>query len=131
VTGATTGDAIATYDGSECVYEGPTEFDLDSTVTFTVINESDTTDMGFGVWSLPEGTTADEILEDGIFTVVGGGPPVDEAPGFYRALFGPTAIGTSQGLRVFLDTPGQHALNCYDLSTGGGDHAIMFTVSGN
>ncbi len=77
VTSASTGDAIATYDGSECVYEGPTEFDLNSTVTFTVTNESDTTDMGFSVWSVPEGTTADEILEDGIFTVVGGGPPAD------------------------------------------------------
>jgi hypothetical protein len=89
-------------------------------VTFTVTNESDTTDMGFSVWSVPEGTTADEILEDGIFTVVGGGPPADPEKGFYAALFAPTAIGTSQTLRVFLDTPGQHALNCYEGSTRGG-----------
>lgn len=130
VTSASTGDAIATYDGSECVYEGPTEFDLNTTVTFTVTNESDTTDMGFSVWSVPEGTTADEILEDGIFTVVGGGPPADPEKGFHTALFAPTAIGTSEGLRVFLDTPGLHAFNCFDSSTGGGNHAIMFTVNG-
>jgi hypothetical protein len=131
VTSATTGDAIATYDGSECVYEGPTEFDLDSTVTFTVTNESDTTDMGFSVWSVPEGTTADEILEDGIFTVVGGGPPADPEKGFYAALFPPTAIDSTEDLTVTLDTPGQHALICFDASTGGGDRAIMFTVSDN
>jgi hypothetical protein len=131
VTSATTGEAIATYDGSGCVYEGPTEFDLNSTVTFTVTNESDTTEMGFAVWSVPEGTTADEILEDGIFTVVGGGPPADPEKGFYTALFAPTAIDSTEDLTVTLDTPGQHALICFDASTGGGDHAIMFTVSGN
>ncbi len=129
VTSATTGDAIATYDGSECVYEGPTEFDLNSTVTFTVTNESDTTDMGFSVWSVPEGTTADEILEDGIFELLGI-TDVDEWPGFYAALFPPTAIGTSETLRVFLDKPGLHAFNCFDASTGGRNHAIMFTVNG-
>ena len=126
---STSSEPTATYAGGACDYDGPSEFDLDSTVTFTVTNESDATDMGFSVWSVPEGTTADEILEDGIFTVVGGGPPVDEANGFYAALFRPTAIGTSEGLRVFLDTPGQHALNCFDGSTDG-DHAIMFTVNG-
>jgi len=127
---STSSDPTATYIGGACDYDGPSEFDLNSTVTFTVTNESDTTDMGFSVWSVPEGTTADEILEDGIFTVVGGGPPADPEKGFYTALFRPTAIGTSLGLRVFLDTPGQHALNCFDASTGGGNHAIMFTVNG-
>ena len=127
----TTGDPTATYDGSGCSYEGPTEFDLDSAVTFTFINESDTTNMGFGVWSVPEETTADDILEEGIFVVVGGGPPVDPEKGFYAALFAPTAIDSTGTLRVTLDKPGQHALNCYDGSTDGGDHAIMFTVSYN
>jgi hypothetical protein len=128
VTSASTGDAIATYDGSGCVYEGPTEFDLNSTVTFTVTNESDTTDMGFGVWSVPEGATADEILEDGIFELLGI-TDVDEWPGFYAASFAPTTIDSPETLRVFLDKPGQHALNCFDL-TADLDHAIMFTVNG-
>ena len=125
-------EPTATYTGGACDYDGPSEFDIDSTVTFTVTNESDTTDMGFAVWSVPEGTTADEILQDGIFTVVGGSPPADKANGFYAELSRPTAIGTSEGLRVLLDTPGQHALLCFDLSRqpGGGDHAIMFTVNG-
>ncbi len=129
VTGCTgtTSEPTATYYGSGCSYEGPTEFDLGSAVTFTFINESDTTNMGFGVWSIPEGTTADDILAEGIFGVVGGGPPVDPEKGFYAALFAPTAIDSTGTLTVTLDKPGQHALNCYDESTG--DHAIMFTVS--
>ncbi len=126
----TQAEATATYDGSECAYEGPTAFDLDSTVAFTVINQSDTTNMGFAVWSVPEGTTADDILEEGIFVVVGGGPPVDKEKGFYAALFAPTAIDSTGILTVTLDKPGQHALNCYDLLTDE-NHAIMFIVSDN
>ena len=127
----TQAEASATYDGSGCSYEGPTEFDLGSTVAFTVINESDTTNMGFAVWSVPEGTTANDILEQGIFVVVGGGPPPDPEKGFHAASFAPTAIDSTDILTVTLDKPGQHALNCYDESTDGGDHAIMFTVSDN
>ncbi|MEE8406950.1 MAG: hypothetical protein V3S32_07355 [Acidimicrobiia bacterium] len=84
--------------------------------------------MGFGVWSVPEGTTAVEILEEGIFVVVGGGPPVDPEKGFYAALFAPTAIDSTGILTVTLDKPGQHALNCFD-ETADADHSIMFTVS--
>ncbi len=127
----TTSEPTATYDGSGCSYEGPTEFDLDSTVTFTFINESDTASMGFAVWSVPEGTTADDILEEGIFVVIGGGPSVDPEKGFYAASFAPTAVDSTEILTVTLDRPGQHALNCYDESPDGGDHTIMFTVSDN
>ena len=42
-------EPTATYTGGACDYDGPSEFDLNSTVTFTVVNGSDTTDMGFGV----------------------------------------------------------------------------------
>jgi hypothetical protein len=103
---------------------------LDSTVTFTFINESDTTNMGFGIWSLPEGTTADEILEEGLFELLGI-TDVDDWPGFYAALFSPTAIDSTGILTVTLDKPGQHALNCFDSTESGGNHAIMFTVSDN
>jgi hypothetical protein len=126
---STSSDPTATYDGSDCSYDGPSGFELGETVTFTFINESDTSDLGFSVWSVPEGTTADEINELGIFEVAGGGPPVEEAPGFYAALFAPTPLDSTEILTVTLDTPGQHALNCFDLTTT--DHAIMFTVSDN
>ena len=123
----TTSDPIATYDGNECVYEGPTEFDLDSTVSFTVINESDNTAVGFGVWSVPDGSTAAEILEKGIFEVVGATSiAADE---FYAGRLPPTGRDHEYELSVTLDTPGQHVLNCFE--EPGGDHAIMFTVSDN
>jgi hypothetical protein len=132
---STTSDPTATYTGSACDYDGPSEFDLDSTVTFTVINESDTTNMGFGVWSVPEGTTADEIAEEGLFELLGISD-VDDWPGFYTALFAPTPIdgtdarGGPLTMKVFLDTPGQHALNCFDAAADL-DYPIMFTVSDN
>jgi len=124
-------EPTAVYDGTTCKYDGPSGFDLGERVRFTGINESDTTNMGFSLWSVPEGTTADEILEIGIFEVVGGGPPVDEAPGFYQMLSVPTPIDETGFFTVTLDTPGQHAFNCFDLTDSGGDHAIMFTVSDN
>jgi hypothetical protein len=126
---STTSDPTATYTGGACNYDGPTEFDLDSTVTFTVINESDTVNVAFGVWSVPEGTTADEIIEEGLFDLLGI-TNVDDWPGFYTALFAPIAIDSARTMRVFLDTPGQHALNCFDV-TADLDHPIMFTVSDN
>ncbi len=85
---------------------------------------------GFGVWSVPEGTTADEILEEGLFELLGI-TDVDDWPGFYAALFAPTAIDGTGILTVTLDKPGQHALNCFDRTDSGGNHAIMFTVSDN
>ena len=127
------GDPTATYTGGACDYDGPSEFDLDSTVTFTLINESDTFNMGFGIWSLPEGTTADEIVEEGLFDFLGVSDIVegrDIGPGFYAALYVPTVIGSTGILTVTLDKPGQHILNCFDADLDA-DHPIMFTVSDN
>ena len=126
---STSSEPTATYTGGACDYDGPSEFDLDSTVTFTVINESDNTNVGFGVWSVPEGTTADEIVEEGLFDLLGISD-VDDWPGFYAALFSPTAIDSTGILTVTLDKPGQHALICFD-ATADADHPIMFTVSDN
>jgi hypothetical protein len=124
---STSSEPTATYTGGACAYGGPSEFDLGESVTFTFINESDTTDLGFSVWAVPEGATADEILEVGIYDAVGhfGGAIMPE-PGFYASLWPPTAVDTSVDLAVTLDTSGQHALICFDSS---GDYAIMFTVS--
>ena len=124
----TTGDPSATYTGGACDYDVPSEFDVNSTITFTVTNGSDTTQVGFAVWQFPDGVTPEEILEQGIFEFVTFG----NAESFVSA---PTAIGESQDLPVFVDTPGQWGLNCYDLSGGendgaGLDYVTMFTVNG-
>ncbi|MGI9610798.1 MAG: hypothetical protein ACR2NL_10950 [Acidimicrobiia bacterium] len=58
-----------TFTGDACVYEGPAEFALDERVTFTFLNNS--TDLAkFELWKVPDGTTAADISERGIFDVV-------------------------------------------------------------
>jgi hypothetical protein len=103
-------------------------FELNSTVTFTVTNESDTTEVGFAVWKFPEGVTSEEIPEQGIFAFVAFG-------NVESAVSAPTAIGEPEALRVFFDSPGQWGINCFDLSGGendgaGLDYVTMFTVNG-
>jgi len=123
----TTSEPTATYTGGACNYDGPSEFDLNTTVTFTVTNESDTTQAGFAIWDFPEGLTSEEIHEQGIFAFVTSGNFADIA-------FSPTAIGEPEDLTVLFDTPGQWGLNCFDLSGGenggsGLDYVTMFTVN--
>lgn len=117
----------ATFTGDGCDYEGPSEFALDSTTTFTFVNDSEVTDLGFSVWPLPDGANAGEILEKGLFGVIGD----DGSLEFYDALFPPTAIGSTAQLDITLDRPGPHAIICFDVSGVGSDrdYAILFDVN--
>lgn len=122
-------NAVTTYDGSTCVYEGPAQFDFNSTVNFGFVNESDTTNMGFSAWKVPEGTTVEEIFEVGIFEVAGvSSEPVVGQNGFLGALFPPTIRGGTTLLTAQLENPGQHVLVCFDQDTEK-DYAVTFTVS--
>jgi hypothetical protein len=117
----------ATYTGGGCDYDIPSEFDLNSTVTFTVTNESDTPLVGFAIWLFPEGTTPEEIHDGGIFEFVS----KDNIGALAKR---PTAVGTSRQLTATFRTPGQWGLNCYDESGGehggeGLDYVRMFTVT--
>jgi hypothetical protein len=113
----------ATYTGDACDYDGPSEFDVNSTVTFTVTNESDTTNIGFSVLKFPEGTTAEEIFNEGIFNFVGESAIIKGVPR-------PTEVGTEYDLTVTFNETGQHGINCFD--PGGAeteaDYVTMFTV---
>jgi hypothetical protein len=125
---STSSDPTATYTGGACDYDGPSEFDLNSTVTFTVTNESETTEVGFALWKFPEGVTPEEILAQGIFEFVTSGNA--EA-----GVSHPTVIGEPETLRVFFDSPGQWGIVCFDASGGesdvaGIDYVTMFTVKG-
>ncbi len=116
----------ATFDGDGCTYDGPTEFALNSEVTFIVVNATEARNVGFGVWAVPDGTTAAEIQERGIFEVVGvTSASADELKG---VKFVPTLQDQEYEVPVTLDTPGQHAINCFQ--TSGLDHATIFTVVG-
>ena len=126
-TSGNSGEPTATYTGGDCDYDGPSEFDVNSTVTFKVTNESDHTDVGFAVLKFPEGSTAQEVFSEGISAIV----PDDDAPIDFRAA--PTVIGTEYDLTVTFTETGQHGINCFDQSGGGideteADHVTMFTV---
>lgn len=119
-------EPTATFTGSACDYSGPSEFDVNSTVTFTYTNESDTTGAGFSVWKLPEGLTAEEIFEQGIFNVTDSG----SAPTNFISR--PTVIGEEYELSVVFDETGQHGMVCW-VSPGpetGSEWVTMFTVNG-
>jgi hypothetical protein len=112
----------STFDGDTCTYSGPDEFDVGSEVTFTLIDDSGTNSVGFSVWQVPEGTTAQEIFDEGIFN--NGSQLVESAP----------AEITATGIRVtyLFDRAGLYAINCADRPQGGPavDHATLFTVVG-
>ena len=126
-TSGNSGEPTATYTGGDCDYDGPSEFGVNSTVTFKVTNESDHTGVGFAVLKFPEGSTAQEVFSEGISAIV----PDDDALIDFRTA--PTVIGTEYDLTVTFTETGQHGINCFDLSGGGidetdSDHVTMFTV---
>jgi hypothetical protein len=119
-------EPTATYTGDECDYDGPSNFDLNTTVTFTVTNDSDHTDVGFSIWKFPSGVTSEEIFSEGIFQAPG---PADD---FAAVISSPTPIGEPLALGVTFDTPGQWGINCFvfaDDRSPGQDHTTMFTVN--
>ncbi len=121
-------DPKATYDGSACTYEGPTEFDVGSTVTFTLVNASDSAVAGFALWHVPDGTTVAEVEERGVFAVV-----ADEPPAAYGRLNPnqfPAVPNQEYEVAFVLEPAGQYAINCFDQSfTPTQERPIMLTVN--
>jgi hypothetical protein len=121
----------ATYHGGSCTYDGPSEFDGTSTVTFVVVNDSDTTEVGFSVWKIPEGVTSEEVLEKGILSSQPQGTQFQDEP-WLGIVSPPTIIGTAFEFSVTFEEEGQHGIVCFDLSTeteSGADHVTMFNVT--
>jgi hypothetical protein len=130
--GGSSSEPTKTYDGNGCSYDGPTEFDLNSDVTFTFINESDTTGVGFVVWTVPDGTTAAEINEKGIFEATGAQEGNTAPYEFWEAKFPPTQLNTEYQVTVILDREGLYSVNCF-VETGAPvntHYATIITVSG-
>ena len=103
-------DAAAVYDGTGCTYGGPTELSAGDEVTFTFTNESDRTDVTFGIYVLPAGTTQEEILATGIDAITGGETIMN--------LFAPSPIGESRSDSATFTDPGQYGAACTDFSGG-------------
>ncbi len=121
-----------TYDGTDCVYDGATEFDLNDEVTFTFTNESASTGVGFVVWEVPDGTTAELIDEVGIFEATGTMQGNTDPYEFFEAKFPPTQLDTDYPVTVVLDKEGLYAVNCF-VETGAPvntHYATIITVSG-
>ena len=130
--GSSSSEPTKIYDGSGCAYDGPTEFDLNSEVTFTFINESDDTGVGFVVWTVPDGTTAAEINENGIFEATGTQQGNTAPYTFWEAKFPPTQLDTEYQVTVILDREGLYSVNCF-VQTGppfNTHYATIITVSG-
>ncbi|MCZ6461502.1 MAG: hypothetical protein O6705_04615, partial [Actinobacteria bacterium] len=87
-------------------------------MTFTFINESDTTGVGFVVWTVPDGTTAAEINEKGIFEATGTRQGNTAPYEFWEAKFPPTQLDTEYQVTVTLDRAGLYSVNCFvDIGT--------------
>jgi hypothetical protein len=128
----TSSEPTKVYDGSGCTYDGETEFDLNSEVTFTFINESDDTGVGFVVWTVPDGTTAEEINEKGIFEATGTQQGNTAPYEFWQAKFPPTQLDTEYQVTVTLDRAGLYSVHCF-VETGAPvntHHATIITVNG-
>jgi hypothetical protein len=117
-------EPTATYTAGACDYDGPSEFEVNSTVTFTFTNESDESDVGFSVLKFPEGSTPEEIFNEGIFSVVASDDAIID---FVPA---PTVNGTEYDLTVTFIETGQHGINCFNLAADTeSDYVTMFTVT--
>jgi hypothetical protein len=96
-------------------------------VSFTFTNESDTTDVTFGIFLLPEGTTQEEVFATGIDAIS------DPDSGF--VLHAPSPIGTERSDSYTFDTSGQYGAACTDFSGGenngqGLTYVTMINVNG-
>ena len=130
-TAAATATATATFTGESCAYDGPSEFDADSTVTFTVINDADT-EAAFGVWKIPEGTTPEEIYDEGIETAVPSSADDDAGYEIYTVL-APISGEAYDDLTVTFLESGQHGINCFQFpptQETEKDYVTIFSVTG-
>jgi len=120
-------EATAVYDGTGCTYDGPTEVATGATVSFTFTNESDTTEVTFGVTALPAGTTPEEVLATGIDAISSGDDVL--------WLFAPSPIGEQRADSATFEEPGQYGVACTDFSGGENDgqglsYVTMIEVTG-
>jgi hypothetical protein len=108
---STSSDPTATYTGGACTYDGPSEFDVNSEVTFTFIDETESEDVGFSRWLVQEGTTPEMIHDDGI----------DNVGATHIPWLSETQVSASESqVTTRFAQPGSYALNCWD--TAGGEH---------
>lgn len=120
-------EASAVYDGEGCTYDGPTEVSTGTRVRYTFTNNSDSTDVTFGIFRLPEGTTQQDIFDTGIDPISGGDTIL--------ILHAPSPLGAPRADSTTFEDPGLYGAACTDFSGGENDgqglsHVTMIQVSG-
>jgi hypothetical protein len=84
------------------------------------------------VWTVPDGTTAEEIHEKGIFEVTETAQENTAPYEFWEAKFPPTQLDTEYPVTMTLDRAGLYSVNCF-VETGARvntHYATIITVSG-
>jgi len=104
--GDVTAEATVTFSGDGCTYAGAPTFDDDTELTIELENEPGTS-MGLGVWKVPDGTTVEDIEEQGMLIV--GGDMNQNMRGVLR----PGSVNL-RSLTVVLDESGTWAINCFE-----------------
>jgi len=105
-------EVSAQFTGDGCVYSGPTEFEVGDEFEITVSDVTEErTDVGFAVWMVPDGTSVDEVREQGIFVVTGSKARRSLPPKV-------TEEGTERVLSHTLDAAGTWLVNCYVFASG-------------
>jgi hypothetical protein len=127
---STSSEPTSTYTGGACTYDGPSEFDVNSEVTFTFIDETESGNTGLVLWLVDDGTTPEMIHDEGIFNVEARQTKMRTVDNLSE---------TEVSLREYqftasFEQPGTYALNCYDTSGGendgaGLDYSTILTAS--
>jgi hypothetical protein len=115
-------DLTVIFTGGGCLYEGPETFALGSEPTFVFVNNSSLTDLTYGIWTVPDGTTLSGISSSyatSMFEVGGDRKAVSQPP---------TAVDSETSVSVLLDTPGTWALVCF-IRADGVEYRRTFVVS--
>ena len=101
-------EVSAEFTGDGCVYSGPTEFEVGDEFEITVIDVTEERmEVGFAVLKVPDGTSVDEVRENGIFEI-----DVEEDTG--TVVFAEvTEEGTERVLSTTLDVAGTWPVNCF------------------
>ena len=99
-----TSEPTATFDGSACMFTGPSSLDFNGNVPFVFFNESDSK-AGMGIWKVPDGTTIEDFAVSDILEIA-------DFDTDMRGMVDASA-GESATVTVLLDVAGDWLINCF------------------
>jgi hypothetical protein len=110
-------DVSVEFTGDDCVYSGPTEFDVGDEFEITVIDVTEERmGPGYAVTKVPDGTSVDDALEEGFIERL-----PEDGPGTF--LWSEvTEEGAERVMSITLDVAGTWLVHCFGIQnpeTGG------------